>query len=191
MQILVITGPPYSGKGTQCEILEETLKFKHISTGERIRAEKDNNTKIGQIMKEYEEKGMLVPDEIMEELLTQIIIENEKERRIIFDGYPRTSSQVDTLIKLLNEYNKKINQVINIEVPKEELLNRAKERAKNSVRKDDKDESIHIKRIEVFEANTKPAIEYFKTKMKVDDIDGMGTIEAITNRIKRIIIKED
>jgi adenylate kinase len=191
MQILVITGPPYSGKGTQCEILEETLKFKHISTGERIRAEKDNNTKIGQIMKEYEEKGMLVPDEIMEELLTQIIVENKKEKGIIFDGYPRTSPQVDTLIKLLKENNKEVNQVINIEVPKEELLNRAKERAKNSTREDDKNESIHIKRIEVFEANTRPAIQYFRTKMKVDDIDGIGTIEEITNRVKNKVKKED
>jgi len=191
MQILVITGPPYSGKGTQCEILEKTLKFKHISTGERIRAEKENNTKIGQIMKEYEEKGMLVPDKIMEKLLTQVIVENEKERGIIFDGYPRTSSQVDTLIKLLEENNKKVNQVININVPKEELLNRAKERAKKSTRKDDKNESIHIRRIEVFEANTKPAIEYFKTKMRVDDIDGIGTIEEITDRIKSKIKKED
>lgn len=187
MQILVITGPPYSGKGTQCEILEETLKFKHISTGERIRSEKDNNTKIGITMKEYEEKGMLVPDEIMEELLTQIIIENENEKGIIFDGYPRTSPQVDTLIKLLKANNKKINQVINIEVPKEELLTRAKERAKNSTREDDKDESIHIRRIEVFEQNTKPAIQYLRTQMTVDDIDGIGTIEEITNRVKNKI----
>lgn len=184
MQILIITGPPYSGKGTQCEILEETLNFKHISTGERIRAEKDSNTKIGQIMKVYEEKGALVPDAIMEELLTRIIAENENEKGIILDGYPRTSPQVDTLIKLLQDHNKKVNQVINIEVSKEELLKRAKERAKNSTRKDDKDESIHIERIEVFEANTKPAIEYIKTKMQVEDIDGIGTIKEITIRIK-------
>lgn len=191
MKILVITGPPYSGKGTQCEILEATLKFKHISTGVRIRAEKENNTQIGLTMKEYEEKGMLVPDEIMEELLTQIIVENEKEKGIIFDGYPRTSPQVDTLIKLLKENNKEINQVINIKVPKEELLRRAKERAKNSTREDDKDVKTHIKRIEVFEANTKPAIEYFRTKISVDDIDGIGTIEEITNRIKSKLKKED
>jgi adenylate kinase len=184
MQILVITGPPYSGKGTQCEILEESLKFKHISTGERIRYEKDSNTKIGQVMKEYEEKGMLVPDEIMEELLTQIIVENEKEKGIIFDGYPRTSAQVDTLIQLLKKRNKEIKQVINIEVPKEELLKRAEERAKNSTRKDDKDVKIHVQRIEVFEASTKPAIEYFKSKLKVDNIDGIGSIEEITKRIK-------
>lgn len=190
MQILVITGPPYSGKGTQCEILEETLNFKHISTGERIRTEKDNNTKIGLIMKEYEEKGLLVPDEIMAELLAQIIVENEKGKGIIFDGYPRTSPQVDTLIKLLKEKNKEVNQVINIEVPKKELLNRARERARNSTREDDKDVKTHLKRIEVFEENTKPAIEYLRVKIKVDDIDGIGTIEEITNRIKSKLRQE-
>lgn len=187
MQILVITGPPYSGKGTQCEILEETLKLKHISTGERVRAEKENDTEIGKSMKTYEEKGMLVPDELMEKLLAQIIVENRNEKGIIFDGYPRTPPQVDTLIKILNGNDEQINQVINIEVPVEELLNRAKERAKNSNRKDDKDESIHIKRIEVFEINTKPAISYLGTKVKVDNVDGIGTIEEITKRIKNIL----
>ena len=70
-------------------------------------------------------------------------------------------------------------------MPKEELLKRAKERAKNSTRKDDKDERVHIKRIEVFEENTQAAINYLKTIMSVADIDGMGSIEAITDRIKR------
>lgn len=191
MKILVITGPPYSGKGTQCGFLEKILKFKHISTGEKIRTEKDNNTKIGQIVKEYEEKGVLVPDEIMEELLTQIIVKNKKEKGIILDGYPRTLSQVDTLLKLLKEQQKQIDQVINIEVPKDELLNRAKERAKNSSRKDDKDETIHIKRVKDFEVITKPAIEYFSTKVPIDNINGMGTIQEITNRIEEKLKKEN
>lgn len=184
MKILVITGPPYSGKGTQCEILEKTLNYKHISTGDRIRAEKEDETAIGKVMEAYEEKGMLVPDEIMENLLTQILIENENEKGIILDGYPRTSPQVDTLIDLLAQKHKEISQVINIEVSKEELLKRAKERAKNSGRKDDKDEAIHIKRIEIFEKNTRPAIHYLKSVIEVVDIDGIGEIEEITERIK-------
>ena len=185
MKIIVITGPPYSGKGTQCELLETTLGYQHISTGERIRAEKENNTKIGKVMKDYEEQGMLVPDEIMKALLTQILVENRKEKGIILDGYPRTKPQVDTLLSLLKENKQTINQVINIVVPTKELLKRAKERAKNSTRKDDKDERVHIKRIEVFEENTQAAINYLKTIMPVVDIDGMGSIEAITDRIKR------
>ncbi len=189
MQILVITGPPYSGKGTQCEILEEVLQYKHISTGDRIRSEKENNTVIGKEMKAYEEKGMLVPDELMENLLTKIIKENEGKKGIIFDGYPRTTPQVDTLIEVLKANQKEISQIINIEVPKEELLKRAKERAKSSNRKDDKDESIHLKRIQIFEEHTRPAIQYLKTKMKVDDIDGIGSIQSITERINHQLKK--
>lgn len=187
MKILVITGPPYSGKGTQCEILEKTLRYKHISTGERIRWEKENDTTFGLAMKEYEEKGMLVPDELMEKLLSHIVLENKNQKGIIFDGYPRTIPQVDTLINLLADHNKQIDQVINIEVSKVELLNRAKERAKNSTREDDKDEAIHIKRIDVFEQNTRPAIEYLKKKMNVDNIEGMGSIKEITDKIMTIL----
>jgi len=189
MKILIITGPPYSGKGTQCEILEKTLGYQHISTGERIRAEKDNNTKIGAVMKDFEEKGMLVPDEIMKDLLRQILVENNQEKGIILDGYPRTPPQVQTLVNLLQENKQEINQVVNIVVPKAELLKRAKERAKNSKRKDDRDERVHIKRIQVFEENTQPAINYLKTIMDVEDIDGIGSIEAITKRIQKNLKK--
>jgi len=187
MKIIIITGPPYSGKGTQCEILEKTLNYKHISTGDRIRKEKENQSRLGAIMKDYEEKGMLVPDEIMEELLQTILQENRDEKGIIFDGYPRTIPQVDTIINLLERNNEVIDKVINIEVPIPELLIRAKKRAASSTRKDDKDEAIHIKRIEVFEKNTLPAIHYFKSKTKVLDIDGMGSIEEITEKIKNSI----
>jgi len=184
MNVLVMTGPPYAGKGTQCELLEKVCQYKHISTGDCIRAEKAQNTAIGAIFEEYDEKGLLVPDEVMEELLARIIKENLDEKGIILDGYPRTIPQVDTLILLLNKNGKRINQVINIKVPKEELLNRAKERAKNSTRVDDKDEAIHIKRIRVFEEDTRPAIEYLRHKVHVDDVDGLGTIDETRRNIK-------
>ncbi len=183
MKVLVVTGPPYSGKGTQCEILEKHLGFKHISTGKRIRLEKEKNTRIGQIMKDYEEKGMLVPDEIMEDLLIEIIKENEEGKGIILDGYPRTVSQVDTLIRILQTTGKQLDLGLNIEVPKSELLVRAKNRAKNSDRKDDQDENVHIRRIEVFEKNTQPAIIYLKEKARIVDIDGIGKVPIITERI--------
>ena len=184
MKILLVTGPPYSGKGTQCEILEKELRFKHISTGERIRSEKKLKTDIGKTMSEYEEKGDLVPDSIMKDLLGKIIDENSNEKGIILDGYPRTESQVDTLIELLNEKDQKIDKVINIELAKEELLIRAKKRAEDSDRSDDKDSQTHIKRIEVFESSNRPAIEYMKTQFDVISIDGLGNIDKITKEIK-------
>lgn len=183
MEILIITGPPYSGKGTQCEILKTQLSFEHISTGDRCRLEKQNETAIGKIMSKYEEKGDLVPDSIMKELFSQILDENRAKVGIILDGYPRTIPQVNDLIELITSKQLAIGKVLNIDVPKLELLKRAKKRAETSDRKDDKDPQIHIKRIEVFEESTRPAIEYMKSKIKVLTFDGLGTIDEITERI--------
>lgn len=184
MEILIITGPPYSGKGTQCNVLKELLHFEHISTGDRCREEKQNETSIGKIMSEYQEKGDLVPDTIMKDLFSKILDENKSKTGIILDGYPRTKPQVDDLLALVESKKMQIGKVLNIEVPKEELLIRAQKRAETSNRKDDKDPQIHIKRIEVFEEETRPAIEYMKSKIKVLTFDGLGTIEEITERIK-------
>ncbi|OXA81306.1 Adenylate kinase [Flavobacterium aquidurense] len=184
MEILIITGPPYSGKGTQCEVLKELLGFEHISTGDKCRQEKQKETEIGKIMSSYEEKGNLVPDAIMKDLFGEILDKNISKAGIILDGYPRTKAQVEDLIELVNLRNLKIGKVLNIEVPKSELLIRAKKRAETSNRKDDKDPQIHIKRIEVFEESTRPAIEYMKSKIAVITFDGLGTINEITERIK-------
>jgi adenylate kinase len=188
MEILIITGPPYSGKGTQCNVLKELLGFEHLSTGDKCRDEKQNGTEIGKIMSEYEEKGDLVPDSIMKDLFSKILDDNKSKAGIILDGYPRTKSQVDDLIELVQSKHMEIGKVINIDVPKSELLIRAKKRAETSNRKDDKDPQIHIKRIEVFEESTRPAIEYMKSKIKVLTFDGLGTIDEITGRIKDCLI---
>ena len=184
MEILIITGPPYSGKGTQCDILKKQLNFEHISTGDRCRMEKQNETSIGIIMSKYEEKGDLVPDKIMKDLFSQILDENKSGDGIILDGFPRTIPQVDDLIELVESKKLEIGKVLNIEVPKIELLKRAKIRAETSDRKDDKDPQIHLKRIEVFEESTRPAIEYMKSKLSVLTFDGQGTVEQITKRIQ-------
>lgn len=183
MKIIVITGPPYSGKGTQCEILEKVLSYKHISTGDVFRSEKENGTEIGNIFKEYEQKGELVPDSLIIDVFTKIIDDNSSEVGLILDGYPRSKPQVDDLIAICNYKGVVISNVLNIEVPTDELLIRAKKRATTSNRDDDKDSNLHLKRIEVFEELTKPGIEYMKTKLNVLDFDGFGSIEDLTNKI--------
>jgi adenylate kinase len=187
MEILIITGPPYSGKGTQCDLIKARLGISHISTGDRIRKEKDSKSPVGKIMTDYEETGNLVPDDIMQTLIGQIIDENAGGKGIILDGYPRTQSQVDTILHLLADKNLRVNVVINIDVPREELLTRAKKRAESSNRKDDQDIDIHLKRIEIFERETRPAIEYMKEKFNVVNINGLGSIEDITKAINETI----
>ncbi|HYG52177.1 MAG TPA: nucleoside monophosphate kinase [Flavobacteriales bacterium] len=187
MEIHIITGPPYCGKGTQCEILKNLFGYMHVSTGERCRLEKDNKTEIGNIMSHYEAQGDLVPDAIMKKLFSQIIDENAGEKGIILDGYPRTKPQVVDLLELVASKNLSIGKVINIEVPKEELLRRAKKRAEHSAREDDKNEAVHIKRINVFEEMTRPAIAYMKTRLNVWSFDGNGTVEEVTEKIKAVL----
>lgn len=183
MEILIIMGPPYSGKGTQCEVLKNKLGYEHISTGDRCRLEKEQKTEIGVIMSQYEEKGDLVPDQIMKDLFSKILDENIENKGIILDGYPRTKPQVNDLIELMNSKQLSISNVLNIEVPSEELLKRASKRAETSNRKDDKDPEIHLKRIRVFEELTLPAINYTKTLVPVTNFNGMGHIEDITQKI--------
>lgn len=180
MQVLIITGPPFSGKGTQCKILHDSLGYKHISTGDRCREEKARGTEIGKLISEYNDKGELVPDAIMKNLFEKVIDENLAEKGIILDGYPRTTPQVTDLIALIAEKDLRIHKVLNLEVPDEELLKRAKERAKNSDRKDDQDVNTHIKRIEIFREITKPSITFMKSQFDVHSISGMGSIVEIS-----------
>lgn len=187
MEILLITGAPYSGKGTQCEILQARMGYKHISTGDYIRQEKAEQTQLGKLMQQYEEKGELVPDDVMEKLLERIIQEHRQEKGIILDGYPRTIPQVNTLLGVLQRNGLQISHAINIDVPKGVLLERAQKRAETSDRKDDKNTDTHIKRIEIFEQETRPAISYLATLTAVDHIDGMGTIPEITDKLLGIV----
>lgn len=183
MKIVIITGPPYSGKGTQCEIISKELHYAHLSTGDRCREEKAQQTEIGQIMSSYEEKGDLVPDSIMKTLFGQILDENKQRKGILLDGYPRTKPQVDDLLELVAARQLEISLVINIEVPREELLSRAMKRAESSSREDDRNPETHLKRVRIFENQTLPAIAYMKTRIAVVDIDGIGSIGEITRRI--------
>ena len=130
MKVIIITGPPYSGKGTQCEVLKNEYGLTHLSTGECIRNEKERKTDLGKIMSDYNEKGNLVPDEIMKKLLHKIIDKNINASGILLDGYPRTIPQVHDLISVLESKDLSVESVINIDVPHDELLRRAKKEQK-------------------------------------------------------------
>ena len=186
MEIIIITGPPFSGKGTQCELLVEKLGFKHISTGERCRAEKKAGTWIGQQLSLAE--GDYVADDIMRDLFKQILEENLNEKGVILDGYPRTIPQVKDLVDLTKSMELPIKTAINIEVPTEELLKRAADRAKSSDRDDDKNPAVHIRRIRIFEEATLPAIDYMKEQFDVLTISGLGTKEKISQAIEGLLM---
>ncbi len=183
MKIILITGPPYCGKGTQAKIIEGQFGFRHISTGDAVRAEKQSGSDLGLTMASFSERGELVPDEIMKDLFAKVLDKNRTEEGILLDGYPRTRLQVDHLLELTEARNLSIRSVINIEVPKEELLVRAKQRAEGSDRPDDKDRNTHLRRIEIFEQQTKPCIDYLQNQALVLSLSGIGNVEQVSKRI--------
>lgn len=193
MNLIIIFGPPYSGKGTQCKLLSQELGYKHLSTGELCRREKGLGTKMGRKIEEYESKGELVPDEVITDLVFDkldwyftIGVEG-----IILDGYPRTLQQAQDFSSFLFDRMGKINleSVFNFSfsIKEKELLERAAKRALASDREDDKDPEIHKKRIEIFWDQTMPAIEYLSRSSIVRLVDADRTIDEVFDDIMSVI----
>tara|TARA_B100000427_G_scaffold113608_1_gene94173 strand:- start:806 stop:1357 length:552 start_codon:yes stop_codon:yes gene_type:complete len=176
---LLIMGPPGAGKGTQAKILSDKYNLIHLSTGDILRNEIDNQTSIGLDAKNYMDQGLLVPDEVLLSMMENTLT-NLKESGIILDGFPRTIPQAEGLAAIFKKLDLNINMVINIYVDKEILINRLIKRAEDSGRSDDSKEVI-ANRQNVYLELTAPLLEFYKNE--VINVDGHGTIEEVTQRI--------
>ena len=158
----------------------------HISTGDVLRAEMKNNTELGKTAKEYIEKGQLVPDELIVNMLAKVLDSKENSKGVIFDGFPRTIPQAKALKAMLNERGTDVSVMLNLQVDEDELIHRLLERGKVSGRSDDNLETIKS-RLEVYHNQTAPLAEYYIGEGKHVAIHGMGSIEEIFGRIKEAI----
>ena len=183
MNIMILFGPPYSGKGTQGERLALALNYKHVSTGELLRHEKQINSAIGNRAQQYTKQGLLAPDDLLETLVETALINHIDLNGIILDGYPRTISQAEKLFTLAAKNGCKIARVIFLDVEKNELVIRGMERGKTSSREDDRDEAIIQKRIEVYDTETKPVATFYQKYELVEKVHGQGSVNDITERI--------
>lgn len=184
MKNIVLIGPAFAGKGTQCSLISEKFNFIHLSTGDAIRGEIRKNSDLGIKAKEYSSKGLLAPDDLLEKIVSSFIQDNISAKGFLFDGYPRNLAQVKTLINLLGDFYAKIDAFVIIQVPNEELLKRAIKRAEIEGREDDKDPAVIQKRFDIYESETKPIIEYAESNnFTVYKIDGIGTIDEVFGRI--------
>ena len=172
-------GPPGAGKGTQAKILSDQYNLVHLSTGDILRNEIDNQTAIGLDAKNYMDQGLLVPDEVLLSMMENTLT-NLKESGTILDGFPRTIPQAEGLDAIFKKLNLTIDMVINICVDKEILINRLIKRAEDSGRSDDTKEVI-VNRQNVYLELTAPLLEFYKNE--VINIDGDGTIEEVTKRV--------
>jgi adenylate kinase len=182
---VIIFGPPLAGKGTQSKRIITDFGLTHLSTGDALRAEKAQKTELGIKASEYSSKGLLAPDELVAQIVEKFYHTHKSEKGFLFDGYPRNIEQAKHLINVIETDGHKIDQIIFLEVPKEELLKRAIKRAEEENRTDDKDKDIVLNRINEFGNSTIPAINFIKEHgIKTMEIDGNQSVSAIYETIK-------
>ena len=180
---IVLFGPPGAGKGTQSERLIEKYGLVHLSTGDLFRYHLKNETELGKMAKTYMDQGHLVPDEVTINMLKAAVLEQAEPNGFIFDGFPRTDPQAHALDQLLTELHTQITIMLGLEVEEEELKTRLKQRALSSGRSGDADPEIIANRIAVYNRETAPVKEFYAAQQKYIAIDGIGSIDAITERL--------
>jgi adenylate kinase len=186
---IVLFGPPGAGKGTQAAKLVETYNLLHLSTGDILRTEMKRNSPLGQEVKNLIEKGELVPDKIVIELIRENLNNNKTAAGFIFDGFPRTVEQAIALDEMLQKETLDIALMATLEVEEEELVSRILLRGQNSGRTDDSDCNIIKNRIKVYNEQTSPVAEYYRQQGKHVSVDNMGTIENTFAQLKAHIDK--
>ncbi len=176
---IILIGPPGAGKGTQCQKLVEYLRVPHLSTGEMLRAAVRAGTPEGLQAQQFMEQGQLVPDELILGMVTKRLEAADCRSGCLLDGFPRTLPQAATLDELLERRAISVDGVIELAVPRDELVRRMLARK----RADDNPE-IFAKRIASFEVQTAPLLDYYQRQGKLASIDGLGTAEEIFERVQ-------
>jgi len=183
---LILFGPPGAGKGTQANFIAEKYNVSHISTGDVLREAVKNQTKIGQHAKSFMDKGELVPDSVVIEIIKQKL-SSLNEMKFMLDGFPRTVPQAEALDDMLNELGVNLDVVVFLDVDDEEVVERIMKRQELEKRQDDS-EAVVRNRLNVYREQTSPLGEYYNQKSILKKIDGMGSIEDISGRINEVLL---
>ena len=210
---IIMLGAPGAGKGTQAKMIAEKCGIPHISTGDIFRANIKNGTELGAKAKEYMDKGLLVPDELVCDLVVDRIQQADCEKGYILDGFPRTIPQAEALENALNAIEQKLDYAIDIDVPDENIINRmsgrracvgcgatyhvlfnpTKVEGKCDVcgeslilRDDDKPETVS-KRLKVYHEQTQPLIDYYTEQGVLKTVDGTRSLDEVFQAIVEIL----
>lgn len=209
----VLLGPPGAGKGTQASFLVKEYDVVHISTGDIFRSNIKNETELGKKVKAYLSEGKLVPDELTIDLIWDRLDKEDCENGFLLDGFPRTIAQAEALDQGLKERETKLDYIISISVPNEELIRRLAGRrvcpecgtsyhvdsnpskrgnfcdhcGNELIQRDDDTEETVCQRIEVYEKQTAPLVDYYKKQGILLDINGAQDVHVVTEEIRKAI----
>ncbi|MBB1543019.1 MAG: adenylate kinase [Flavobacteriaceae bacterium] len=181
---IVLFGPPGSGKGTQAQNLIQKFNLKQISTGDLFRHNIKNETELGKLAKSYMDKGELVPDQVTIDMLIDELKKPTDAQGFIFDGFPRTAFQTEALEGIVKDVlNDQIDICLSLVVEDEILVKRLLERGKTSGRSDDADENIIRNRIKEYYTKTAEVAELYKKQGKYVEVNGVGEIAEIAEKL--------
>jgi len=210
---IVMLGAPGAGKGTQAKKIAEMYKIPHISTGDIFRANIKNGTELGNKAKTYMDQGLLVPDELVVDLVVDRLQQEDCKQGYVLDGFPRTIPQAEALTNALNNINEKLDYAINVEVPDENIINRMSGRracvacggtyhleyiptkvpgicdvcgGELILRDDDKPETVQ-KRLNVYHEQTQPLIDYYNNEGILVEVDGTKDMSEVFEAICNIL----
>lgn len=184
---IVLFGAPGCGKGTQAQRLKERYGIDHVSTGEVIRGEIRRGTELGRSMESYIAQGKLAPDKIVIGMIANYVAEHLDAKGCIFDGFPRTTVQAEEFDKILAKHGLKVDIMVDIHVPEEELVRRILLRGKESGRADDASEEVIRDRLKVYHDQTAVVSDFYAAQGKYASVDGIGTIDEVFDRIAGIV----
>ncbi len=185
---VVLLGPPGSGKGTQAKLLSQRLGVSAISTGEMLRAAVREGTALGRQARSIMEAGELVPDDVMIGLIRERLAAPDAGAGFVLDGFPRTVQQALALDHLLEGNGKGLTAVVNLSVPETVIVDRLHGRSQQERRPDDRHQTI-LERLRVYRQKTEPLIGFYRDRRLLTDVDGMGEVSDIADRIDHALAR--
>ncbi|UCF69503.1 MAG: adenylate kinase [Acidobacteriota bacterium] len=189
---LVLFGPPGAGKGTQAQRIADAWRIPHISTGEMLREAVASGSELGRQVRELMERGQLVPDELIGEVVAARLAEDDAGGGFLLDGFPRTAHQIEILDRVLERLGAEIDRVILLNVPDEIVTERLAGRREvgdqGQQRADDNEETI-LERLRVYAEQTEPVADVYRKRGVLADVDGTGTVEQVFARIQGLLVE--